>query len=305
MNQVEREYRDALDGLRFSTEGKERMMKNLMEQQEQKPVKRRGIRPLRAGLIAACLCLALVGTAGAAQFLGARIDWQAKDPLVSGSSYGAKVDTACFPADSFPQQIQDMAEQGNLTGKNFKSWAELEEFLGQDLPDSVALESAKPGPLALISRNDKKGGTNILLCVSTCKQGIFSIEATGHYVLDDIHVEQEARLYTDKAEENYKEAGLEFDPKDIILTYEDGGEMTDETYTTPSGLTATIVTVVLSEGRQSTTRYNAHFSISGIQYRVTASFYKAGMTGADAATAEDPAHTLEVLKQVLDGFVQK
>lgn len=300
--QAGREYRGALDSLCFSGEEKERIMNHLMERQEQRPAKRRGIRPLRAGLIAAALCAALLGTAGAAQFLGARIDWQAKDPLVSGSSYGAKVDTTCFPADSFPQQIQDMAEQGSLTGKNFKSWVELEEFLGRDLPDSVALGSAKPGPLALISSSDKKGETNILLCVSACKQGIFSIEATGHYILDGIWIQQEARLYTDKAEENYKQAGLEFESGEILI-YEDGGEMTDETYTTPSGLTATIVTVVLPEGYgRSSTRYNAHFSISGIEYRVTASFYKAGMTAAEAAAKDDPAHTLAVLKQVLDGF---
>lgn len=61
MNQIE-EYRDALDGLRFSAEGKERIMQNLLEQAEQ-PVKEKHFRPMRAALIAACLCLALVGTA--------------------------------------------------------------------------------------------------------------------------------------------------------------------------------------------------------------------------------------------------
>lgn len=69
MNQIEREYKNALDEVRFSQEAKERMMKNLMNQQEQAPVKRRGIRPLRAGLIAAAVCLALAGTAGAANVI--------------------------------------------------------------------------------------------------------------------------------------------------------------------------------------------------------------------------------------------
>lgn len=41
-------------------------MNNLMNQKEQAPAKRRSFRPLRAGLIAACLCLALAGTAFAA-----------------------------------------------------------------------------------------------------------------------------------------------------------------------------------------------------------------------------------------------
>ena len=63
---MEREYRGALDGLRFSREEKERMMKNLVKLREEPPVKRWHIRPLRAGLIAAAMCAALVGTAFAA-----------------------------------------------------------------------------------------------------------------------------------------------------------------------------------------------------------------------------------------------
>ena len=44
-------------------------MKNLMEQKGQRYAKRRGVRPLRAGLIAAAVCAALVVTAGAAAFV--------------------------------------------------------------------------------------------------------------------------------------------------------------------------------------------------------------------------------------------
>lgn len=260
--------------------------------------KRKKMTPWRGAAIAACLCLALVGTAAALQFSGARIDWQVEHPLASGSNYGAKVDIICFPADSFPQEIQDMAASGTLSGKNFKSWAELEEFLGRSLPHSTALDSAQPGPRATVSGS--KNGTNILLCVSTCQEGIFSVNAAGHYVLDGIWVQQEARLYTDKAEENYQKAGLEFDPGDVIM-YEEGCEMTEETYTTPSGLTATIVRITPpGGGAKFVTEYNAHFSISGIQYRVTASTYTAGYS--PATVPEDPAHTLEVLKTVLDGF---
>lgn len=300
MNQMERneqDYRAALDGLRFSDEAKERMVSNLMEQKEERPMKKWNIRPLRMGLIAAALCAALLGTAGAVQFFGARIDWQVEHPLAEGSNYGAKVDVICFPEDSFPQQVRDLAKQDRLTGKNFKSWVKLEEFLGRDLPDSTALESALPGPHALVSG---RGGTNILLCISSCKEGIFSIEATGHYVLDGIWVEQEARLYTDKAEENYKKIGKEFDPGDVLM-YEDGSETTEEAYITPSGLTVTIVGVIPPEGAAKfVTEYNAHFSINGIQYRVSAETYAVGYTRE--TLPEDPAHTLEVLKNVLDGF---
>lgn len=66
MGRLEQDYREALDGLRFSGAGKERIMKNLMERQAGQPVKGKRFRPLRAVLIAAAVCLALAGTAFAA-----------------------------------------------------------------------------------------------------------------------------------------------------------------------------------------------------------------------------------------------
>ena len=55
MGRLEQDYREALDGLRFSGAGKERIMKNLMERE-----KRRTVRPLRAALIAAAMVLVCV-----------------------------------------------------------------------------------------------------------------------------------------------------------------------------------------------------------------------------------------------------
>lgn len=63
MGQFERDYREALDSLGFSGAEKERIMNHLMDR---KAVQQRRPRPLRAALIAAAVCLALVGTAGAA-----------------------------------------------------------------------------------------------------------------------------------------------------------------------------------------------------------------------------------------------
>ncbi len=98
----------------------------------------------------------------------------------------------------------------------------------------------------------------------------------------------------------YGPDGEEYAPGPVMI-YEDGSEVTEETYTTPGGLTAAIVGITPPDGsREFVTEYNAHFSINGIQYRVTASTYTVGSTRADVP--EDPAHTLEVLKTVLDGF---
>lgn len=299
----ERDYQDALDGLRFSKEGKERMMKSLMERQAQEPVKRRSLRPLRTALIAACLCLALVGTAVAAQVFAVRVDLQT-NPDHPGDNYTVTGGIAFFPADSFPQQVHDLAVLHETTGKNFTSWAELEEFLGRDLPSSTALDSAEPGPEARVSGSER--GTNILLYVDTADQGLVAIGARGHYLLDGIWVQQSANLYTDKMEQNYKEYGQEGEEFEggFIMLYENGATMTKETYTTPGGLTATIVEVKSApDALRPATEYNAHFSIDGIQYKVSAAFYEVGMTAAEAAAKDDPAHTLSVLKQVLDGFV--
>ena len=69
--QTEREYREAMDSLRFSRKEKERIMKHLMEQHNldnTRPVKGKRLRPLRTALVAAAVCAALMGTAGAATF---------------------------------------------------------------------------------------------------------------------------------------------------------------------------------------------------------------------------------------------
>lgn len=245
--------------------------------------------------LAACLCAVLLGTAGAAQFLGVRIDLHS-DPSHPGSNYTITDGFAFFPADSFPQQVHDLAADSEtadrVEGKKFRSWAEMEDFLGRDLPDSTALESARRG-------------SDILLNASAVDQGLSSISAHGYYTLDGILFEQSALLYTDKMEQNYKEYGREGEEFQggVIMSYDEGSAMSEETYTTPGGLTATIVEVICaSDSLHSAVKYNAHFSIGGVQYRVSAETNPVGMTPADLAAIDDPTHTLEILKTVLDGF---
>ena len=118
MNQIEREYQDALDGMRFSDRAKERMMNSLMNQKEQAPAGRGGFRPLRSGLIAACLCLALVGTAFAATAvyrLAVQIgDWD--DEHVGYQVYG---EPTLHPRADFSQQHQDDLATRDHTRRQF------------------------------------------------------------------------------------------------------------------------------------------------------------------------------------------
>lgn len=300
--QIEREYKDALDQVRFSREAKERMMNHLTEQTEQTPAKGRGFRPLRAGLIAAAVCAILLGTAGAAQFFGVQVDLQS-NPDHPGNNYTVTGGIAFFPADSFPQEVHDLTEQNKTTGRNFASWAELEEFLGRELPSSTALEAARPGPMTKVAGSQK--GTHILLMTSTADQGLVSIGAEGSYLLDGVWIRQSAWIYTDKMEQNYQEYGSEGEEFQggIVMIYDEGSAMTEETYTTPGGLTAAIVCVTSpADSVGPITECNAHFSVNGIQCDIRASTYMVGMTADEAVAADDPAHTLAVLKQVLDSF---
>ncbi len=137
MKRLEQDYREALDGLRFSDEAKERMMNNLMEQQGQKPAKRRSVRPLRAGLIAAALCLALAGTAVAANpevvsQLIARLTVQVED---DGYYVGGALMTK-YPLDEFSPALNEASEgrDGPVVQLCFATWDEVRAFIGKDIP---------------------------------------------------------------------------------------------------------------------------------------------------------------------------
>lgn len=134
--QTEREYQDALGALRFSNEAKERMVKNLMEQKEQKPVKRRVVRPLRAGLVAAAVCLALVGTAFAAVYR-LTVQISSDEEHVSYAVYGEAVK---HPLEDYSPEMQadyaafDRSKGGILPGRKFDSWDGAKTYLGDNIP---------------------------------------------------------------------------------------------------------------------------------------------------------------------------
>lgn len=114
MGRLEQDYREALDGLRFSDAGKERIMKNLMERQEREPVKGKRFRPLRMALIAAAVCLALVGTAFAA-VAAAR---QARITYLDRDQFTKEYDEYLKEHGYSSSQYSD----GHYTGMDFNGW---------------------------------------------------------------------------------------------------------------------------------------------------------------------------------------
>lgn len=108
MEQIKQEYRDALDGLRFSAGAKERMVNHLMEQRGRKPAGRRGVRTLRTVLIAAALavvCVLMLAAAGPARIFD----------LVSGAS-------ASFQQVTEHRSVVEISGEEPLTMEDGRLW---------------------------------------------------------------------------------------------------------------------------------------------------------------------------------------
>lgn len=174
--QFEQDYRDGLDGLRFSNEVKERMMKNLTNQTGQGSAKRHSVRPLRTALIAACLCVALVGTAlassaGLREMLAAAlgnfapyaqeqegvpyvidgIEFRVKSVLADNFTVRAYVEARDVAGDIF-DKIDDITIPTRISGEvdvptitewldpnSSESWSTMAECLGYDEETKTAL----------------------------------------------------------------------------------------------------------------------------------------------------------------------
>lgn len=92
---------------------------------------------LRAAVIAACLCLALVGTGFAAgQFYRLMVRMETADPESPGYSVQGNVDK--FPLDQFSGALLSASEArfgpGAVVQLEFDTFKEVQEFLGRDIP---------------------------------------------------------------------------------------------------------------------------------------------------------------------------
>lgn len=137
MGRLEQDYREALDGLRFSGAGKERIMKNLMEQQRREPVKGKRFRPLRTALIAAAVCLALSGTAFAA--LGGILSPRLT-PNIDGKGrfdgYTVTGKLATYPLSRFGDGFRKAGKENpkGRVDREFSSFDEVRSYLGENIP---------------------------------------------------------------------------------------------------------------------------------------------------------------------------
>lgn len=274
----------------------------------QAPAKHRLPKIARAGLIAACLCLVLVGTGAAAVATGwIRITGvttnhvhRSNGEIISVAEVGIVVDgRAYIPWESFSQEAHDFSSSalGLPKYKGFDSWDELERFLGLDIFDNPVLDQAEP----LAHENTSSlGGRRV---EGTCFAGFEGLTEAP----DTVQIEAAYRLKDDDGEmyEVFLDGFAYTHPRDRDeqpMGYGFGGiwmeekELTPvtETYTTPSGQQAVIT--MFDDGIPWCI---VTFQFNNINYRLHISSFSANFLMPDAPGADE---LISIAKQVLDAF---
>ena len=224
----------------------------------QAPARRRLPRLARAGLIAACLCLVLIGTAAAVHFSGLSIV-EGDD----GITY-LQGGIAYHPYDSLSDQIKALegvrkTAKGNLI-RTVSSWQAAEEFIGVNLMDNPVLDNSPAFRFGHIY-----DGVNSPFMVVLDGPELSSARVYGCYEMGETNLLVEARLFTDR--QTTPEEG--WDERFLGYRFPEGTQVSRDTHTAPSGLTAQIMEFT-SPGDQGPT-CKAVFSLNGIPAVITAS----------------------------------
>lgn len=250
---------------------------DLIEEADLRPAaKRRLPRLARTGLIAACLCLALIGTAASARFLSVGI--------VEGDNGYTYLQGGIIyhPYDSLSDEIKELADQPSVI-KPFGSWQEAEDFIGVDLMNNPVLDMSPARTYSIRIDNGETTVNGRFLVVTT--PGMYFVRTHGCYEMDEVTVNVESAYYTDhdiSRDGGWDERFYGFHPLE-------GAELNRETYTAPSGLAAQLMAIDRPDGHRDT--YLAAFSLNGVPFIVRTHSYNS----LDEARA--------ALLQVLDGFI--
>ena len=282
----------------------------LIEQGEPR-AKRALPRAGKAALIAACLCAVLVGGAFAAEAIwGIPIFTPVDTSPVDGTPANAFTTVIELPEGSdapggtsanpllapeingvykqweeaYSQQLRDYAatlKPGTLGKKSFGSWEKAEEYIGIDLLTNPLLETGSDPAAVTVTAMD--GALTSVQAETVCFLNHVDVAAEGPYsVRVPVRVELFVQSYT-------KHSPIADHEMFLMLGFPEGYTFTTETYTTPSGLTASIVGVYDADGVLFS--YYAQFALNRNAVTLSSTF------------VPDPTHALSTLKEVLDGFL--
>lgn len=251
----------------------------------------------RAALIAACLCLALVGTAFAASVLSGRVQVvdsffsRRPDDVESGpksiADFTIEVDgVARIPQEAVSQEARDFCASSTRMPqtKEFDSWEEAEEFLGLKLPNNPVLDQTLPPLFADPNRKNCKV-TFYGRCDAPELVEIHTayVMGGGRYVTVDRKnyvISLTASIYLGEEETITSGSGHIF--------HEPAEEPAAETYVTPNGLQALIL---ISQGTDGNLDIRTEFVLDGVHFRLFSGGYQ---RDADQMVAD--------IKDVLDAY---
>ena len=218
----------------------------------------------RVALIAACLCVALLGTAVAAEMVwgvfsvGRRAEGH--NEIIEFKTTGM----TCFELDEILDEIAVLAKETGTTfsGRTnvaaFDSWEDAATFIGVPLATSAALEQC-PHTETLVGPTVDEDGVPITLYVNTRYQ----MKGTLVYV--------DAYLRTEYAEaESRYNLGFSYDPTTTTLV--------EDTLLLEDGSSAVLFTVC----DENTASYHGTFLVDGVFYWI----YAESSNGADPAVEQ-------------------
>lgn len=262
----------------------------LVERAEQPPTN--GPRRLpRTAVIAACLCLVLAGTALAGEvLLGVRISdffTGFRDDQTDRSYSGFTIEGGItyLPAEDLSDEARAQAMEAPQTSQllPFLSWDDAEDYFGLELQNNALLNQDHQA-----NRYYSKGWERCYPCtawLASDTEDLTAIDLSAMYELENsVRIEVRAAVYTERMDYMKIPSHTNF--------YPDGSSFTQEDYTTPSGLKASILEIDSPSDELVNRRpyYTAVFTLNGALFQV------------EAAYDPDPARALDSLKEILDAF---
>lgn len=277
-----KEYKETFDGVHASQRLKTEV---LNMKREENATKRR--RVPAAALVAAILVIVLAGTAVAAEYYINRKNVTV-EPMEGSyeNGYSVKGDMENIPVESLSKAVLERAAQSETENDilPFDSWSEAEAFLGLEIANNARLEKMQTKETWIQIADEPRVSGNCLLRLQYDENGPDMIQLLADYRENDIIISTEAVLRIKSSEA----AQRSFAKSNRVYT-----PVSTETYITPSGLEATVITSsVSSESGDEYFSYEAYFMKNKAYFSVSSA----------AAGGKPSDEALRLLKEILDAY---
>lgn len=233
----------------------------------QPPAKRRIPKALRAGLIAACLCLALLGTAFAAnpEAVAVFLNRLTVTITSNGDETGYTVDGSSmtkYPLSAFSPALLAASENRNspVVTLNFDTWDEVRAFLGEGIP------------CVWPAGEDDANRRFTVYLFHTELEALWGVDVTVTHTTDVVHSEIAIQIRTECWRGDNAHAGLGSPDGDFAHL---------ESYPMANGSTAEVIQYTGPEDFPHA-NCEGYFMQGGILYRITA--YATVPTAGDAVS---------------------